>query len=198
MIDTRFLYDIFIDKLSTKPTSQKYFDRLFGPDLKWEKIYTLPHLVTVDTNARFFQFKLSHNTLFLNSRLFHLNYSASSLCSLCQSVSETPIHFFCECRVTVDLWNELTLFFAPSINLDPLTPKSAILGFLEEIDDNFLLKNHILLLFKLSVYQNRSDTPTIHTIIRKIKATYEIEKNINSNRVEKFEKKWSLITHLLE
>ena len=61
-------------------------------------------------------------------------------------------------------------------------------GFLEENDDTFLLKNHILLLFKLSVYQNRSDTPTIHTIIRKIKANYEIEKNINSNRVEKFEK----------
>ena len=48
------------------------------------------------------------------------------------------------------------------------------------------------------VYQNRSDTPTIHTIMRKIKATYEIEKNINSNRVEKFEKKWSQIAHLLE
>ena len=164
--------------------------------MKWEKIYTLPHLVTVDTNARFFQFKLSHNTLFLNSRLFH--FSANSLFSLCQSVNETHIHFFCECHVTVDLWNELTLFFAPSINLDPLTPKSAMFGFLEENDDTFLLKNHILLLFKLCFYQNRSDTPTIHTIIRKIKATYEIEKNINCNRVEKFEKKWSLITHLLE
>ena len=93
-------------------------------------------------------------------------------------------YFFCECHVTVDLWNELRLFFAPSINLDPLTPKSAMLGFLEVNDDTFLLKNHILLLFKLCVYQNRSDTPTIHTIIREIKVTYEIEKNINSNRVE--------------
>ena len=94
LINTKFLYDIFIDNISTTPTSQKYFDRLFGPNLKWEKIYTLPHLVTVDTSARFFQFKLSHNTLFLNSRLFHLKYSASPLCSLCQSVNETPIHFF--------------------------------------------------------------------------------------------------------
>ena len=177
LIDSKFLYDIFIDKISTTPTSQKYFDRQFGPNLKWGKIYTLPHLVTVDTNARFFQFKLSHNTLFLNSRLFHLNYSASSLCSLCQSVNETPIHFFCECRVTVDLWKELTSFFAPSIMLDPLTPKSAMLGFLEENNDTFLLKNHILLLFKSCVYKNRTDTPNIHTIIRKIKATYVIEKN---------------------
>ena len=197
MLNTRFLYDIFIDNISIIPTSQRYFDRLFGPDLKWEKIYTLPHLVTVDTNARIFQFKLSHNTLFLNSRLFHLNYSTSSLCSLCQSFNETPIHFFCECRVTVDLWNELTLFFAPYINLDPLTPKSAMLGFFENNDDT-LVKNHILLLFKLCVYKNRTDTPNIYTIIRKIKATYAIEKNIYSNRVEKFDKKWAIVTHLLE
>ena len=198
MIDTKFLYNIFIDKISTTPTSQKYFDRLFGPDLKWEKIYTLPNLVTVDTSSRIFQFKLSHNTLFLNARLFHLNYSTSSLCSLCQNFNETPIHFFCECRVTVNLWEELTLFFAPSINLDPLSPKSALLGFLEDTDDTFLIQNHILLLFKLCVYKNRTDTPNIHTIIRKIKATYEIEKKINSNRSEKFEKKWSIVTHLLE
>ena len=197
LINTKFLYDIFIDKMSATPTSQKYFDRLFGPDLKWEKIYTLPHLVTVDTNARFFQFKLSHNTLFLNSRLFHLNYSTSSLCSLCQNFNETPIHFFCECRVTIDLWKELTLFFTPSVNLDPLTPKSAMFGFVEDNDDTFLIKNHILLLFKLCVYKNRTDTLNIHTIINKIKATYEIEKNIFSNRVEKFEKKWSFVTQLL-
>ena len=73
-----------------------------------------------------------------------------------------------------------------------------MLGFLEENDDTFLLKNHNLLLFKLCVYKNRSDTPTIHPIIRKIKATYEIEKNIKSKRVEKFEKKCSIVTHLLE
>ena len=42
MIDTRSLYDIFIDKLSTTPISQKYFDRLFGPDLKWEKYTPFP------------------------------------------------------------------------------------------------------------------------------------------------------------
>ena len=198
LIDSRFLYDIFIDKIFSPPTSQKYFDRLFGPDLKWQKIYILPHLVTVDTNTRFFQFKLTHNTLFLNSRLFHLNYSASSLCSLCQSVNETPIHFFCECHVTVDLWNKLTLFFAPYINLDPLTPKSAILGFLEDNEDTFLLKNHILLIFKLCIYKNRTDTPNIYTIIHKIKVTYEIEKKVYSDRVDKFEKKWSSIAQLLE
>ena len=72
-----------------------------------------------------------------------------------------------------------------------------MLGFFENNDDT-LVKNHILLLFKLCVYKNRTETPNIHTIIRKIKATYEIEKNIYSNRDEKFDKKWAIVTHLLE
>ena len=79
---SRFFYDIYIDKISIKPTSQKYFDRLFGPDLIRDKIYTLPHLATVDACTRIFQFKVSHNTLFLNSRLVHLGFSATPFCSL--------------------------------------------------------------------------------------------------------------------
>ena len=63
---------MFIDKIAKKPTSQKYFSRLFGPEIQWENIYMLPYSVTVDTCTRYFQFKLSHNILFLKSRLFHI------------------------------------------------------------------------------------------------------------------------------
>ena len=171
MLNTRFFYNIFIDKISIAPTSQRYFDRLFGPELKWDKIYTVPHLVTIDTCARIFQFKLSHNTLFLNSRLFHLGHSASSLCSLCQNSNETPSHFFSEYQITANLWNELTMYFSPSIELNPLTPQSAILGFFGGNNDSFLIRNHILLIFKLCLYKNRLDTPNFASIIGKIKTT---------------------------
>ena len=110
MLSTRVFYDLYIDNISIKPTSQKYFERLFGLDLLWNKIYSIPHLVTVDTSTRYFQFKVSHNTLFLNARLVHLNYSTTPLCSLCENCNETPVHLFCECPVTV--WSELKNFSA--------------------------------------------------------------------------------------
>mgnify|MGYP003305396016 CR=1 FL=1 len=112
MLSTRFFYDLYIENISIKPTSQKFFERHFGNDLLWNKIYSIPHLVTVNTRARMFQFKVSHNILFLNSRLVHLNYSTTSLCSLCQNSSETPSHLFCECPVTVNLWSDLINFSA--------------------------------------------------------------------------------------
>ena len=195
---SRFFYDIYIDKISIKPTSQKYFDRLFGPDLIWDKIYTLPHLATVDACTRIFQFKVSHNTLFLNSRLVHLGFSETPLCSLCKNFNETPIHFFCECLITVGLWSELTNFFIPSFNLDPLTPQSALFGFFNVNDKLHLIKNHILLLFKYCVYKNRKDTLNLQTLICYIKSTYEVEKSIYYDRVEKFQRKWSIVSPLLE
>ena len=111
MLSSRFFYDVCIEGKCTRPTSEKYFDRLFGPDLMWEKIYILPHLVTTDTRVRIFQFKVTHNTLYLNTRLVHLGHSENPLCSLCHNFNETPIHLFCECHITVALWRELIVFF---------------------------------------------------------------------------------------
>ena len=66
-LDSKAFYSMFVDKIAKKPTSQKYFSRLFGPEIQWENIYMLPYSVTVDTCTRYFQFKLSLNILFLNS-----------------------------------------------------------------------------------------------------------------------------------
>ena len=41
------------------------------------------------------------------------------------------------------------------------------------------------------------ETLNVHIIINKIKGTYQIEKNIYSCDIEKFDKKWSAISPLL-
>ena len=194
-LNSRIFYDVLIVKLSSPPTSQKYFERQFGHNLKWVDIYRLPHLVTSDSRTRFFQFKLSHNILFLKSRLFHLNHVPNPLCSLCNNFNETPSHFFCECLVVVGLWNEVRAFFSPSIIFEPLTPKSALLG-ISNKDDLYLIKNHILLIFKFCIYKNREKTLNIHTILNAIKDTYKKEISISNKTEEKLTKKWSKVSHL--
>ena len=56
--------------------------------------------------------------------------------------------------MVVGLWNEVRAFFSPSIIFEPLTPKSALLG-ISNKDDLYLIKNHILLIFKFCIYKNR-------------------------------------------
>ena len=132
------------------------------------------------------------------SALFHLNHVPDPLCSLCHNYNETPIHFFCECSVTIDLWNEVIAFFRPAIVFNPLTPESALFGIFADNDNLYVIKNLILLLFKYCVYKNRDKTLNKYVIINFFKSTYEKEKVLNSQREEKSFRKWSKVAHLLQ
>ena len=156
----------------------------------------LPYVSTVDSATRMFQYKILHNALFLNSRLFHLGFSNDSYCSLCRNFDETPVHFFCDCLITMNLWSSLCNFVKPHLILEPLSPQSAILGFFQKKDKNHLLKNHLLLLFKLCIYKYRTDNINFHRIVGKIKSTLNIEKQILST--EKFNEKWAIIMPVLQ
>ena len=48
------------------PTTQKYFE-IFFPSLSftWKDIYVLPHIATINTRLRVFQYKVLNNTLYL-------------------------------------------------------------------------------------------------------------------------------------
>ena len=195
-LDSKGFYTLLIERLYVPPTSQIYFDRLFGPNLNWEKIYLLPRIITKYTYLQFFQFKILHNILYLNLRLHRMNFSDVSVCSLCNTLDETPIHFFCECPITNRLWIAIIEFFSPAITLDTLTPRSALLGFFIENDPDHILKNLILLIFKYCIYKWRKDNPNQFIIISKIKSIYAIEKCINS--ATSFNKKWGKVSDILQ
>ena len=194
LINSKYLYSLFSNKIDNIPTSQKYFERVFGQNLEWEKIYLLPRIVIKDSYIRIFQFKILHNVLFLNSRLFKLNYSDSPLCSLCSNYNETPIHLFSECEVTSSLWREVVTAIG-GLNLGPLSPQSAVLGFSNK-DDNQFISNFILLIFKYCVYKNRNTTLNKYIILSKIKSYVRTEKFISKNQ-EEFDKKWEKLIHML-
>ena len=56
---------------SLKPTSQSYFENVFaGHAFEWDKIYILPRTVKTDSRIRICQYKILHNLLYLNKKLF--------------------------------------------------------------------------------------------------------------------------------
>ena len=194
-LDSREFNSFFVDKLYQVPTSQRYFEQKFGQIAIWDKIYLLPRIITKDTYMQIFQYKILHNILFLNARLFRMHIVDSPACSMCQNVEETTIHIFGECPVTQNIWDQTKNFFSPHINLGNLTPQSAILGFFHDDDDN-IIKNHILLAFKFCIYKYREKPLNVHTILHKIKSIYKKEKFISLANPARFERKWNKIIHL--
>ena len=51
--------------------------------------------------------------------------------------------------------DELRLYLSEKAELPVLNPQGAILGFTDVLDNNYLLVNHLLLIFKHNVYNSR-------------------------------------------
>ena len=114
--------------------------------------------VTANSHLHCFSYKIINNVLCLKKKLFYFRKAQSPLCSFCHTNAETTFHVFHKCSVAKVFWNQLLFFFffETDFEFPDLTPQTALFGFIIESDNNLnILQNHILLIFKLYIYQSR-------------------------------------------
>ena len=119
------LYHTLISIRAYKVTPVTYFGtKCNANNLDWTKIFILPRLTTYNTYLRSFQYKILHNILFLNKKLYFSGITKSPLCSYCNTNDETPIHLFCECNSTKSLWLQLNRHLHSDLKFPELTPQA--------------------------------------------------------------------------
>ena len=128
--------------------------------------------------------------------LFKFGKSDSPLCSFCNSKNETPYHLFYERSHRNFLWNQLSHFLSNSLNIPPITPQSAIFGFINQ-NENFLIINHLVFNFKFYIYNSRSSWKLnigyLKTIIYKTRKTELEVSKAATIRKQKYINKWQSI-----
>ena len=153
-LDSKELYHMQLCLKYDKPTCQSYHVKNFDDyDFNWKLIYRIPRITTLQTKIRIFQYKLLNNVLYLSKKLFQFGIISQSKCSFCGLYNETLQHIFYECTYAQNLWNRLRLHLSEKVALPVLNPQSAIFGFTDVSDHNFILVNHLLLIFKYSIIQ---------------------------------------------
>ena len=101
-----FNSNIKVGSRPVQPTAQDYFENLFeSSDFNWKKIYFLIRNTTLDTKACMFQYKVLHNTLYVNKILFKFGKGFSPECSFCKLHEETMIQLFYDCLIVKRIWN---------------------------------------------------------------------------------------------
>ena len=133
--------------------------------------------------------------LYLNEKLFQFSKTQSPLCSFCHNETETTFHVFRKCSVTKTLWNQLSLFFETDLDSPDLAPQAALFGFINESDNNLnILQNHILLIFKLYIYQSRErGVLNLNGLIKNVTKVKKLERKIASvceKKTIQFNNKW--------
>ena len=112
----------------------------------------------------------------------------------------TIVHLFFECNITKELWKRLISFFDKCLNLLHLMPQTIFHGFTNTYSNDILLKNHILLLFKIYVYRICLQNISLNNLIRNVTKVKDIEKKIAGNNKKKvmlYDKKGIIIENKL-
>ena len=126
MLTSRNFYSEIVQKVKIKATYVMYFEKILAPqkEIDWEQVYMPPRKSTIESKMRSFQFKILHNVLFLNAKLFKMHIVDTPLCWFCKEGNETPTHLFSQCVVTTSYWEFLQEWLKPSLKLPNLTPES--------------------------------------------------------------------------
>ena len=118
-----------------------------------------PRLATIESSLRSFQYKILNNILYLNEKLFKFKIVDSPLCSLCETENESMLHLFCECAVTSNLLEQFKLWLSDIFLFGKrgIDPQKIIFGAWNLDMPDFILNNHMILLFKRYIYLRRQD-----------------------------------------
>ena len=140
----------------------------------WEKAYSLSFCSSMDSKLREFQYKVLNQIVFTNEKLFRFGITQSPLCAFCQKEDEFIEHLLFFCKESCEFWKHV---------LSWLRDKDIYVGELKEVDlifgkfdiqDDFTLINHILLLGKYYIYSRKCQNakPSLKGFIAKTKRLF--------------------------
>ena len=123
-------------------------------------VYELPFKITIENKLRSFQFKLIHNILPTNQRLWKKNVKSSPTCEQCDTPCETISHIFYECSAVKIFWQKLIDWWnrkrSENINSNPTEFLYGSSWIQPESNYSFHTFNHYLLIARNYVYLARN------------------------------------------
>jgi hypothetical protein len=153
-VTSKQIYRMLIDDTNVTITSQLYFNTRYTIEEEWADIYRKVITTTIETKLRSFQYKIVHNILYTNTRLFKAGLVASDLCTFCKSQKETVEHLFHGCSLVECLWQYCLDNFFRQFGVNRLTIEEKLFG-LSVNTDCYLFLNHIILLTKWYIHKCR-------------------------------------------
>ena len=158
-LESKALYNKFISKISTMPTTTKRHENLFNSEsfqLDWKKdsLHLLKY-PCIQNYANFNQFKILNRILYTNDIIFKMNKIESPLCYLCGKEPETVEHLLFYCPRVQIFWDEVNTIIGNYIILTrPFHIKDVLFGMESPEHYNKLVNDIILESTTFFIYVN--------------------------------------------
>ena len=144
--------------------------------------------------TKYLQFKVLHNRIFTNKRLYDIGLIDNSACPYCNEPEETMEHALIYCNTVVEFWNDLERWLRRHID------NSITISNIEKIMGTGTLDNIVdkaIIAAKRVIYTNRQvgKQYSVHDVKKLLKTQMKVEEyisGIEGNNI-KFLKTWEVI-----
>ena len=154
-LTSKFVYGLLILNKKTRPTSEAKIQTWFNENIDWKFVYNSAKSITNNAYMLQIYFKLSHNILPTNEKLFEWKKIQRPHC-LC-GIVDTNLHYTVQCKLIQPFWEKITLFIKNILNVRfPLTDTEKYFGIpnpqnLEVLD----AINYIFLACKVFIWKEK-------------------------------------------
>ena len=142
----------FVNHIFEVPTAaQRLFDNGLPPD-HINFYFNLAFSITKETKLIMFQYKILHDVVFTEKKLFRSNIAKSDLCYLCSETKQDLKHMLLSCQFVSEFWEAFLYWYKSHVSIGlELSTINILYGI---IDNNHLnkLTNHLLLPAKYYIY----------------------------------------------
>ena len=194
--------DHFIIERSSRPSAADTRLANLGLDLK--AVYLLPFKITIENKLICFQFKIVHNIIPSNLRLWQMKIKPSPVCNLCKNSVGRIEHLFWNCEIVMPFWKEVLKWWNQKReeNIQNIKAVDVLYRFKPESSKLFAF-NHFVLIAKYHIFTSKiaESPPSMQVFLALLddKVRIEEESPQKNNRITEFKTKWkSLFSVLLK
>ena len=182
---------------SSRPSATDTRIANLGLDLK--AVYLLPFKITIENKLRCFQFKIIHNIIPSNLRLWQMKIKPSPVCNLCKNSVGTIEHLFWNCEIVMPFWKEVLKWWNQKReeNIQNIKAVDVLYGFKPESSKLFAF-NHFVLIAKYHIFTSKiaESPPSMQVFLALLDDKVRIEEAIatKNNRITEFKMKWKSLS----
>ena len=145
------------------------------------------------TKYRAFHYRLLHNAIILNNRLYYYRLVDTQNCSFCANYKEDVKHFFYECKIVQSISKHICLEY--HIDFQNVTFKDIFMNTISKAQND--CKNLIMIIVKQNLYAARCQKtkPNAHKIVQEIEFIKQMELNSAQSvkQMKLVKQKWNLV-----
>ena len=115
-----------------------------------KEIFSLPHLVALESYVKAFQYKVINSILYTNSKLCKIGFRINSACTFCNDEPENLYHFFYQCPHSKMFWTDFESDWCHLSNQPiHLSAENVLFGILSKQCPLFNLLNYFIVIRKI-------------------------------------------------